>query len=395
MRHWDSYLKKEKQAFTDKVYPFEAKADFIVVISCFNEPDLFITLDSLRECNKIESRVLIAVIINSGENTNQDIILQNRKTHDEMARYALNFDEEHFRFTSILCENLPRKHAGVGLARRIGMNLAVQHFLSNNNPNGVIISLDADCTVSDNYFTSISERYKNNNKIVGTIHNVRHRAQGDSVELEHAVRQYEAYLKYYSEGLYRVGFPYYYPTVGSAFSVSADAYVRVGGMGRQQGGEDFYFLQKIFQLGEVSFIEDNLVHPMARFSDRVPFGTGPALQKILDEPDSQLKVYSVQSFRELERFFDIKDSFFKKDNDYIIMSVAELHPAVNSFIKEFDLIEKINDCNKNCATLKSFRKRFFHHFNAFIIIKYMNYVHPKYFNLEKITSVIDKIKFII
>jgi hypothetical protein len=168
--------------------------------------------------------------------------------------------------------------------------------------------------------------------------------------------------------------------------------VRVGGMGRQQGGEDFYFLQKVFQLGGVKLLKETFVYPLARFSERVPFGTGPAIQKILDEPDGVLKVYSRQSFKELKRFFDMKEFFFKKDEEIITLKVAELHPVLIDFLNEIDYLKLLKDCNENCATLNSFVKRFFHNFNAFRIVKYLNYVHPEPFKLEKITMITDKIE---
>ena len=43
---------------------------------------------------------------------------------------------------------------GVGLARKTGMDEAVRRFDIINNPEGVILSLDADCTVEHNYFVS-------------------------------------------------------------------------------------------------------------------------------------------------------------------------------------------------------------------------------------------------
>ena len=183
-----------------------------------------------------------------------------------------------------------------------------------------------------------------------------------------------------------VGFPYYYHTIGSAFAVSADAYVRVGGMGRQQGGEDFYFLQKIFQLGHIKDLNSVYVYPLARFSDRVPFGTGPALQKILEEPDKRIKIYSKESFSNLKLLFDMKEKFFKIDEAKIKIYIEELHPMLQCFLEETNFVHNINECNSNCSNKNSFNKRFFHHFNCFKIIKYLNYVHPSPFNFEKIDS---------
>ena len=48
-------------------------------------------------------------------------------------------------------------------------------------------------------------------------------------------------------------------------------------------------------------------------------------------------------------------------------------------------LNDIADCNANSASLAAFQKRFFQHFNAFMIIKYLNFVHPDPFPLVKIT----------
>ncbi len=138
-------------------------------------------------------------------------------------------------------------------------------------------------------------------------------------------------------------------------------------------------------------MHETYVYPMARFSDRVPFGTGPALQKILDEPDRKIKVYSKQSFFYLKSLFDIKDGFFKKNENEIMLALSELHPALQNFLTEVNFIDSLNDCNNNCSNLNSYRKRFFHHFNSFKIIKYLNYVHPSIFSYENIEEDNSKI----
>ena len=137
-------------------------------------------------------------------------------------------------------------------------------------------------------------------------------------------------------------------------------------------------------MGGVKDLSNTYVYPLARFSDRVPFGTGPALEKILNEPDGIMKVYSKQSFLELKKLFDMKDCFFKKNESQIALLFNRLHPALNSFLTETDFKEKINDCNDNSANVKSFVKRFFHHFNTFKIIKYLNFVHPSPFPYENL-----------
>ncbi len=395
MKHWTTYLLRHKGKYTKLEFPTAPTADIIVVIPCYNEPNLMHTLQSLKSCTQPNANVFVAVVINSGEETNKNILAQNRLTFEEVERFADINNNPHLVFHPILCENLPKKHAGVGLARKIGMDLGIHHFYCTSNNHGIIVSLDADCEVSENFLVSIHNEFSKSSKLNATIHNFHHRVNEEREQelenktnrnrnLENAIRQYETYMYYFKHNLKNIGFPFYYHTIGSAFAVSANAYVRVGGMGRQQGGEDFYFLQKIFEMGGVKELNNTYVYPLARFSDRVPFGTGPALEKILNEPDGIMKVYSKQSFYELKKFFDMKDGIFKKNESEIALLFDKLHPALNNFLTESDFIENINDCNDNCANLKSFVKRFFHHFNTFKIIKYLNSVHPSPFPYENL-----------
>ncbi|SFL18319.1 hypothetical protein SAMN05216357_11496 [Porphyromonadaceae bacterium KH3CP3RA] len=390
MKHWEAYIKRQKPEYLCTIIPPETAADIVVVIPCYNEPALFETLHNLRTADRPDTNVLTVIVFNSGVLADKDVVKQNRISYDETRLFADRYNERSFCFFPLLFENLPRKHAGVGLARKIGMDLAVEHFLCNGKSRGVIISLDADCTVSGNFLTAIREAFSCDKSLNGTIHDFRHRVEEDSAMTESAARQYEAYIRYFRSMLEYAGFPYYWHTIGSAFAVSADAYVRVGGMGRQQGGEDFYFLQKIFALGNIRELKEARVFPMARLSDRVPFGTGPSLQKIIDEPDGNMRAYSKRSFRELKQLFDMKDEFFGKDPQSVEIMITTLHPSLQQFLKEIDFSALIGDCNANSASPPTFRKRFFHHFNAFRIIKYLNQVHPYPFPYESFASLIDK-----
>lgn len=390
MKHWKTYTERQKPAYIrDSILP-ELNTDVVVVIPCFNEPDLFETLYNLHAIRRPGANVLILVVFNSGEHSDESAVLQNRLSYEQLLMFSEKMSEHGFHYFPLLFERLPRKHAGVGLARKIGMDLAVAHFLQNGKPGGIIISLDADCTVSDNFMVSVYEAFSDNERLNATVHNYFHRVEKNDHPLENAVRQYEDYIRYFREMLKQTGFPYYYHTIGSAFAVTADAYVRVGGMGRQQGGEDFYFLQKVFALGDVKELNDTVVYPMARFSDRIPFGTGPALKKIMDEPDGFMKVYSRRSFYELKRLFDMKDSFFGMDSEEVTAMITELDSILVDFLRMTGFVDEVAECNRNSASPTTFQKRFFHHFNAFRIIKYLNFVHPDPFNYEKLSIVADK-----
>lgn len=379
MKHWQKYIDRQRPEYRIKKLPIDFLADMVVVIPCYDEPNSAATLHSLKNCVQPDCKVSVVIIINASEQSPESAIRQNRNTWDELTHFARHASTEWLRFYPFLFENLPKKHAGVGLARKIGMDLAVDYFLRAQKPNGSIVSLDADCTVSENYLASIFNAFSQHEKLCASVFDFRHRVENNDPEITAAMRQYEDYLRYFSKALQFTGFPYYYHTIGSAFAVRADAYVRVGGMGRQQGGEDFYFLQKVFALEQTKELRDVTVFPMARFSDRIPFGTGPALQKIIAAHDGRFNVYAFESFEVLKTLFNRIDDFRNKETARIMKIVDTLHPSMKQFIEATDFITDIEECNANSASSQSFRKRFFHHFNAFKIIKFLNFSASAFF----------------
>ncbi len=389
MKHWQKYIDKHKR-YDEYAVSSSFNYGMVVVIPCYDEPNLFNTLNSIQLCTPTHNPVAVLVVINSSEITDEKIILHNRNTYNELLDYAKEYNTLELSFHGLLCEDLPKKHAGVGLARKIGMEWAIRGFMKCKNKDGVIISLDADCTVSENYLLSIENQFLTCRTNCCVI-NFTHRVISNIASLTNAIVQYEQYIWYFRDALNFIGFPYYYHTIGSAFAVSADAYVRVGGIGRQQGGEDFYFLQKLFQLGNTFELSKTFVYPEARFSERIPFGTGPALEKIISSSDGLLRVYSVESFLALKNFFDLRLNFYKQTEDKIGTLIKHLHPSIQKFLNESKLISAITDCNKNAASKYTFEKRFFHHFNGFIIIKYLNYAHNDYFELTPVHTAKDKL----
>jgi hypothetical protein len=186
-------------------------------------------------------------------------------------------------------------------------------------------------------------------------------------------------MEYYKNALDFTGYPYPMFTVGSAFAVKAEAYVKRGGMNRRQAGEDFYFLQNLVQIGPVGEITGTTVHPSARLSDRVPFGTGPVLQKWMNGEEDLSKTYNFQAFSDLKQFFNIKHRLFTISEKEYKKLLKELPAPVTLFLKNDDFWIEISDLNKNCSSLKTFQTRFYQKFNAFKILKFLNYTHGKFY----------------
>ena len=391
MKHWLKYIQKHK-AYDKYALSVNFNYGMVVVIPCLDEPDVLTTLNSLMQCAPTQHPVGVLIIVNASEMSDETVVQNNRRTYNELIAFAKEHNKPELSFHALLCENLPRKHAGVGLARKIGMESALRGFVESGNRDGVIISLDADCKVSKNYLSSIESQFANY-KPNCCVLNFQHRTTDvENDNLQNAIDQYEQYIWYFRNALKAIDFPYYYHTIGSAFAVSANAYVRTGGIGRQQGGEDFYFLQKLFFLGKTVELMKTFVYPEARYSDRIPFGTGPALEKIIASEDRQLRVYSVEAFQVLRNFFNLRMKLYKQPDNIVNSILNELHISIQQYLTDNNLLVAITDCNENSATVDAFQKRFFHHFDAFFIIKYLNFAHNNYFELTPIYIAKDKLE---
>jgi len=380
------YLEKQKSKALTNHIPMSENTDLIVVIPCYNEPDVKKTLDSLLACDTGDFCTEIILLINSFEISSEEIKKFNRKTFTEMQQFALHNNNPHVRLIPLLIEDLPGHQTGAGQPRKIGMDEALRRFISIDKEDGVIVSLDADCLVDKNYLTEIHKAFDKNKRLLSATlafhHPVEHLDENDPVRK--SIEVYEMYLHYYRAALEYTGYPYAYHTIGSAFAVRCTPYAQVGGMGKQQAGEDFYFLQKIFPLGKTIEIKTSKVYPAARLSDRVPFGTGPALAKMIAEKEIVKYTYSFESFQVLKSLFDIIDSLFKASPEAIAQSLNSFEPCLLHFLINDNFISEIEIINKTTATLPAFRKRFFNYFNAFKILKYLNFVHPDYFALKDI-----------
>lgn len=353
--------------------PPHSDLGIIVVIPCFREPEILQTLVSLNSCSSPSMKVEVIIVINHSEIADKDLQEQNSATKTELDRWIRKNTNKQIQFFAIGPVALKKKWAGAGLARKKGMDEAVQRFQTINKPEGIIVSLDADTLVAKNYFVEIEKYFLENPKSVGATITFQHQTEGLSPKHLQGIRLYEKYMAYYKNAIGFTGYPFPMFTVGSAFAVTAGAYVKRGGMNRRQAGEDFYFLQNLVQLGRVGEIMETMVFPSARISDRVPFGTGPILQKWMDNEEELTKTYHFQSFLDLKQFFDIREKLFKVDQKDYEQMVSEMPKPVTEFLKKDNFWEELNNINQNCSNLQTFQSRFFQKFNAFKILKFLNF----------------------
>ena len=348
-----------------------------IVIPCYNEPEALQTVRSLFSCLRPACRVEVIVVINSYLISPEEVKQFNRHTYKELNAFAEKHFAPNWHLTPLLVEDLPGRQTGAGLPRKIGMDRAVAQFEAENHPQGIIVSLDADCTVEENYLTEIYHcfrQYRLKSATIAFHHPVEQLPETDAIR--QAAETYEMYLRYYRAALEYTGYPYSYYTIGSAFAVTAQTYRQAGGMGKQQAGEDFYFLQKVFPLGKTHFIDTTCVYPAARISDRVPFGTGPAIAQMVNEKQFRKLSYQVEAFSELKNLFERIEALFKQPPCVAEQLLQDLPLHTKKFLEEEHFIEKIIEINRYTGTAANFKKRFFSYFTAFKILKYLNSVHP-------------------
>ncbi len=372
--------------------PPHADLSLVVVIPCLNEPEIIRTLNSLANCDPTRKSCEVIVLVNDSEASPDSVKQFNQETLRKLSVWTIQNPRASFRLFPIYPGAFPAKFAGAGLARKTGMDEAVRRFSRAGNPAGVILSTDADTLFEPNYLRTVESHFEENKSSFAATINFKHRVEElDDPVQQRGIRMYEDYLHYYKRALEYTGFPHAIYTIGSAFAVRADAYVKQGGMNKRQAGEDFYFLQKLTHLGKLDEITNTCIYPSGRVSDRVPFGTGAAITKWMNGADDLALTYNFRAFQDLKKLFDQAAEFYKVGELSFHVLFGELSEPLKEFLGEVSFWAEIEEMNNNCSGLSSFLKRFFQKVDAFRILKYQNFVHEHFYKRQNLYEAIQQL----
>jgi hypothetical protein len=313
-------------------------------------------------------------LINSSTNDSKETQAINNQTLRDCIAWKEANNTSALQFHVLKQDNLPAKFAGAGLARKILMDEAVFRFHTISYAEGIIVSMDADTYYEPNYLESIEKAF-NDREVTGASVYFSHPVEGDEYteDIYHAIVQYELHLRYFVEGLRSSGFPYAYHTIGSAFAVRAKTYARHGGMNKKHAGEDFYFLHKIIPHGKYIEINNTKAIPSPRISNRVPFGTGPAIQSIIKS--GVYLSYNPSGFADIKILLDAITDFYNANRTTISHLIKEFPDHLSAYLTKLGIIEKITEVNMNSSNAETFYKRFLGWFDAFQVVKYLNHAH--------------------
>ena len=142
--------------------------------------------------------------------------------------------------------------------------------------------------------------------------------------------------------------------------------------------------------GRYATLQSTQVYPSPRFSGRTPFGTGQAVRQIVQE-SGHFRVYHPQAFRDLKCFFQGISTLYKVDEAGVSGYFQQQTKDIRLFLSQMNGIAVLAEINANCASVEQFMKRFFDNFNAFRVLKYLNFVHESCYSKIDILSAANKL----
>ncbi len=304
---------------------------------------------------------------------------------------------------------------GVGYARKLGMDLALRLFSQNQIADPFFLTTDADVLLPDEYFelpvlvgqytSEQCEKGNKNNNCSGYIFPFQHtyistapsktesttKSKKEPSPTNIAAILYEMSLRYYVLGLRWAGSPWGFHTVGSTLAIHAFHYAANRGFPKREAGEDFYLLNKIAKTGAVLSLKKPVITLSDRASHRVPFGTGPAVQRIqqLDSIMNEFMLYNPACFEWLKLWLlaipklytqpltvaltEVQDMAQKKVANYV-----EINEKIHDILLGLNIEKSINHSRKQSKSAAEFCRHMLTWFDAFKTLKFIHAARNKY-----------------
>lgn len=324
--------------------------------------------------NLQNSSVLLVVVLNRPEQHEKSDLWQHqntifKKTLQSVYSEEFNITDEHSLFTdaeqpdALLLDfnEKPFHHNdGVGLARRIGSDTAAALIELGVIKNPWLFSTDADVELPLGYFDVFTEDSE------ATAFSLNFKHVSDDSELVSYQEKYDFKLRYYRKGVQYIGSDYAYIPLGSTLVINVISYAKVRGFPCRSGGEDFYLLNKLAKIGEVIQPKYPIINIRIRQSDRVPFGTGPAVTKIKE----QIKLNNEILYYHPKVFIRLKNW----RQDLLVYFENRIYPT-DTFLNDHWSIDTVfQKALKNIHSTKRWQQFIHEWFDAFKILKSVHFL---------------------
>jgi len=347
----------------------------VLVIPAYREcPGL---LNRLHNLPAATGRVLVILVLNRPDSDPDTLANEPlRRASEEVQRRAPGLFQLNANADLYLCdmERLlgPAPAAqGVGLARKYGCDLALNWIARGAIASQWIHSSDCDALLPTDYF----HRTQGLRAVAATYPFV-HAAGGDAIA-DSATALYELRLHYYVMGLAFAGSPYTFHTLGSCLAVTAEAYAQVRGFPKRAGGEDFYLLNKLAKVGTIAALRGRSIHLQSRFSARVPFGTGPAVQRIAasSAPRDLPLFYEPACFESLRALLCSVDALATTPLVELLQAQLPEASLANDTAEQLEamgLPGALAHCRRQSRSQQQFRRQFHQWFDGFRTLKFIH-----------------------
>lgn len=345
------YLATYAEAVARIPLPLPTDYAHVLVMPVLGEPES--CLDGVRHALQGDGSGLLVLVVNATSETPAAMLAQNQVLlvalqaraqakqllHDDPPIHWLRLEGS----DTIVVDRTSPGHRlptgqGVGLARKLGADLALALKVRGLVRATGFGSTDADAVLPASYFHAGERAVE---AASAAVFPFQHEPSSEPM-LRHATALYELTLRYYVLGLAYAGSSYAYHSLGSTLYVRFDAYTQVRGFPRRQAGEDFYLLDKLVKLGAIERLAAPVISIQSRLSSRVPFGTGPGVKRLLDleaGPDG-LSLYSPRSFEVLREVLTSLMEFAEsRDLERTLQKLAELPEgeAVLAYLGALDI----------------------------------------------------------
>lgn len=380
--------------------------DAVIVIPVYDESE-----DQLRRFLKFDNSktVLMIWVFNAPESASgspahlRTQMLQEkciRSLNVQRLNNSCHFAQVHASLKLLVvdrCQHLIPDKQGVGLARKLGADLALQlgyqQYLRTGYFVPWIYSTDADVSLPAEY--ALLEDAQG---VSACIHGFFHAPEAG---FEQAMRQYEFSLHYYVDRLGYAASPYAFHTIGSLIAIQPLAYAQVRGFPKRSGAEDFYLLNKLAKVGRIKTLAAPIIEIAGRPSHRVPFGTGPALIKINTDNEQQrsFQVYHPRIFELLRALLASLHKIENSISDLAIpiseSEITILTPREIRVIIEVLIAlgwEKQTPHWQQQKTSQAFRQAFHTWFDAFLTLRFIHEVRDRLYpniDLTELPAIFD------
>lgn len=278
---------------------------------------------------------------------------------------------------------------GVGKARKIGCDIALNIYISGVIKYPWIYSTDADVILPQYYFSQSINKCDDFSAIVLDFEHI-----CEEVELSQLQFLYDFKLRYYLAGISFARLDYNYIPLGSTLIVQMECYAQVRGFPMRNAGEDFYLLNKLQKIKPIKYLVDGIVVEIkSRLSDRVPFGTGPALIQIkaLSNP-KDYKYYHPDCFIGLKEWVDFLKSLWRNDSLEIEKPSDKILSELYSFLNCENVFKRVSTQITSQLRWQQFIHQWFDAFKGLKAVHFFDkkYDRLNYFELSRIDS-FDKV----